>query len=101
MLPRNTLVGLTMVRKITRAIAVLHGLSRTISLLRFGIARRLRKTKTPMLFGGARCIIFGSIRPRHQPTVLLTSVSLRPGRQLVLTSQLLSCQTRRRRQLLL
>src|SRR4029077_18652375 len=99
MLPRNILVGLTMARKTARAIAALHGLSLTISLLRFGIARLLRKTRTPMLFGGAHFIIFGSIRPRPQPRALLTSVSLRLDRQLVFRSKLLSCQTRRRRQL--
>src|SRR6266446_715662 len=87
-----------MVRKTTRATAVLHGLSLTISLPRFGIPRLLRKTRTPTLFGGGRFTTFGSIRPRPPPTVLLTSVSLRLDRQLVFRSRLLSCQTRRRRQ---
>ena len=66
MLLRSILVGLTTVPLTTWAIAVLNGFSPTIAVLRLGIRKLLRKTRTPMLFAGERCIISGLIRSRHR-----------------------------------
>src|SRR5215208_7343171 len=99
MLRRNIPVGPTMVRKTTKAIAVLHGFSWVMGLLPLGLAKLLHKTRTPTLFDGAHFIIFGSILPRPQPTALPTSVSLRLDLQLVFKSRRLPKQIRRRAQL--
>ena len=95
MLRLSILAGHMMGPRATLAIAALPGLSlrmglRLIRTLPCGTAKLLRKTKTPTRFGGAHCIISGSIRPQHRRQARQTSLSLRQVRPLLLKSRLLS-----------
>jgi hypothetical protein len=77
-------------------IAAIPGLSISVmAQLRPGARRLLRKIRTRMRSAGERYIISGLIRAQRRSLALRPSAFLRQGRQLRLTSRLLSCQTRR------